>query len=205
MPLSDAIDRIWLPGMELSRCVRAVLSRDTRHCRLDSRQRLAYTPMSPLCTISWRFVGSSERLDGIVGDPALVARQPLRMRFHLGGPRTAAQTWWNPGPVHLMRVAMMPDALRALTGVEPQQLVDRDVDAAEFLPLDWQPWLHAVQDADDDDTRVALIESFLLPRRRARPEPRSGRPLHAASKARSAPASRPVSLNMVSPAASREE
>jgi AraC-like DNA-binding protein len=67
-------------------------------------------------------------------------------------------------------VLLMPDALHLMTGLDVGALVDRVVPAEEWLDEAWQDWLVRMQDATDDEARVARLEAFLLPRwRQARP------------------------------------
>ena len=62
-----------------------------------------------------------------------------------------------------MMLLMQPDALHALTGIDPQAHVNRISDASLVLPTNWLAMCEAVQHAPDDDSRFALIEAFLLP------------------------------------------
>lgn len=161
-------NRLWLPRADLGRCVAAVVSRDTRGCGLSARQRLTHLSVSPLCALSWRLLGTAERFDGVVDDPVGAPRLPVPGPVLFSGPRTRPESWWNPDETHVLFVLFWPDAVQALTGLEPRDLLDRDLDAAACLPADWTALLQAVWAATDDEHRVALIEDFLGPRWRAR-------------------------------------
>jgi AraC-like DNA-binding protein len=59
---------------------------------------------------------------------------------------------------------LLPDALQALTGLNPAFHVNRFVPLAQALGAPWQAMADAVLAAADDEARVALIEDFLAPR-----------------------------------------
>ena len=61
-------------------------------------------------------------------------------------------------------VLLLPDALHQLTGLEPETLTNRFVDAQAVLPPDWHPMLAAVQSQPDSASRLACLEDFLEPR-----------------------------------------
>jgi AraC-like DNA-binding protein len=91
-------------------------------------------------------------------------QRPMPGRWVLGGPQTRPTSSWCPGPVHGMMVMFMPDALHAMTGLEPAGVADRFVDAAAVLPPDWIAMCERVQDAPGDAQRLAVLEDFLEPR-----------------------------------------
>jgi AraC-like DNA-binding protein len=162
-PISTAHTRLWLPRLALAGCVRAALLRNTIGVELSEAQRYNHFPASPLVSLSWWFTGSSDLLDA--GFPASPhsPRQPCEGRFVIGGPYTRPGITHNRGPVHAMMLLMQPDALHALTGIDPQAHVNRISDASLALPANWLAMCEAVQHASDDDSRFALIEAFLLP------------------------------------------
>jgi AraC-like DNA-binding protein len=168
MPVSAAVNRLWLPRLSLSACVRGVMVRDTRGVMLAEADRLNHFPASPLCSLSWWFSGESEMVDfGQARD----TRCRMPGRFVFAGPHQGPTVSWNPGSVHAMMLVLLPDALHSLTGLEADRWVNRLVDAAQVLPPDWMAMCEAVQSAPDDDARVQVIESFLDPRwQAARPQ-----------------------------------
>jgi AraC-like DNA-binding protein len=117
--------------------------------------------------LSWHLTGRSVSFEDIVDDPLSAPHHPLSADCVVSGPRLRPHSWWDPGPSHRIVVVFWPDALHALTGLDMLSLADRYVPAAQALPSNWQPLLDAVPAAPDDDARVALIESFLLPLWRA--------------------------------------
>ncbi len=158
---SAAVNRLWLPRLSLSACLRGVMTRDTRGLELDDAQRLNRFPASPLCSLSWWFHGEGRMLGF---DEHVGASRPMPGRFVFGGPHRVPTLSWCPGPVHAMMVMLLPDALHRLIGLDPERWVDRIVDAAEVLPPDWLAMCDEVQAAPDDAARVGLIEEFMDPR-----------------------------------------
>jgi AraC-like DNA-binding protein len=160
-PLSRAVDRLWLPRLSLTACVRGVMSRDTRGVELNDTQRLNRFPASPLCSLSWWFHGESRLLP--FGEPPGPGER-MPGRFVFGGPHRVPTQSWCPGPAHAMMLVLLPDALHHLVGLDAERWVNRIVDAAEVLPPDWLVMCEEVQAAPDDAQRVRLIEDFLDPR-----------------------------------------
>lgn len=167
---SEAQSDIWLPRAALSSCVRAVLSRDTRGATLHDAQRYNHFPASPTCAIAWYFSGRGEMLDA--GHPASddSPRSPLGPLIFCG-PFNRPSISWNPGPMHGMILLLLPDALAALTGIDPGLYINRVVPAEEVFDASWLAMCEEVAAAPDDDHRVRLIEDFLHPQwQRARPD-----------------------------------
>lgn len=151
--------QLWLPHWSLSHCVRAVVSRSTlgvgRHWPAEWHHN--HFPASPLCTISWFFSGHSELLEP--------GQAPQRLpQVSLAGPFTQPTHSRNSPEGHGMMLMLMPDALQALTGIDPARHLNRFVPLAEALDVSWQAMADAVLSAPDDATRVTLIENFLMPR-----------------------------------------
>jgi AraC-like DNA-binding protein len=174
LPLAHAFDEalipsgtLWLPRASLTACMRGTMVRNTLGADLSDAQRINHFPASPLCSLSWWFTGHSVTLEpaqpgqmGTLSDP----QRPLPGTWVLGGPQTRPVSSWCPGPVHGMMVMFMPDALHAMTGLEPAELTDRFVDAATVLPPEWLAMCRQVQDAPDDAQRLVALEDFLEPR-----------------------------------------
>ncbi len=168
--------QLWLPRPSLSACVRGTLVRSTLGHDLSDAQRINRFPASPLCSLSWWLAGRSESLvpmqPGTMPDLDNSRSEPIAGRWVLAGPQTRPSTSWSPRPTHAMMVMFMPDALRLLTGLEPEALADRMVAAEALLSPDWLAMCQAVQDQADDAARMDCIESFLEPRWQAcRPGP----------------------------------
>lgn len=167
---SEAQSNLWLPRAGLSSCVRAVVSRDTRGVALSEAQRYNHFPAAPTCAIVWYFSGHGELLDS--GCPA--CEKSPRTAFGpliFGGPFNRPTISWNPGPMHAMMLLLLPDALAALTGIDPGDYINRALPAEEVLDASWMAMCKAVEAAADDETRAQLIGDFLYPLwQRARPD-----------------------------------
>ena len=83
----------------------------------------------------------------------------------LCGPQTRPVSTWCPGPVHSKMVLMMPDALRAIAGLQVRDPIYRFFDASNLLPPNWLSIFQQVQYAPDDARRMQALEDFLEPRR----------------------------------------
>jgi AraC-like DNA-binding protein len=150
------------PRLSLGSCVRAFVARSTVACDLESGQRLNHLPASPACAVTWFFKGSAIWAED--GTPAA--------RIAFCGPRTKPVTSVNPGPVETLTMLIMPDALHALTGLQPAPLVDRSLDAADVFPPEWLAGLNAVFDEASLVDRVRVIEDLLETRWRTVPADR---------------------------------
>ena len=166
-PVSTAVNRLWTPRLSLSACMRGVMLRDTRGLALTPAQRLSYFPASPLCAVHCVFEGQVELLrGGFPARPARLddAREPLPTGLVLVGPHTQPTVSWNPGPVHVLSLVLMPDALQLLTGLEPSSLLDRVADARTLLPMEWQSLFERLAVLTDAQARVQHLQDFIDPR-----------------------------------------
>ncbi|MDD2180052.1 AraC family transcriptional regulator [Acidovorax sp. D2M1] len=163
MTYSDARSELWLPGSALASCVRGVVARDTLSVALEESQRYNRLPAVPTCTLLWYLQGECHLL--APGAPAQPhsPRTPIAAAT-LCGPFTRPTISWNPGPMHAFSVLLMPDALAHMTGLGTAALLDRIIPAQEVFDAEWQAMFAQVAQAADDEQRVALVESFLLPR-----------------------------------------
>lgn len=166
--------QLWLPRLSLSQCVRAVVSRSTLGIggAWPASWHHNHFPASPLCTLAWFFRGHTELLHP--GQP------PERLPpISLSGPFTAPTQSRNAPEGHAMMLMLLPDAVQALTGLDPAALVNRCVPAEAVLGAEWLAMAGAVRSDPDDATRVARIEAFLAPRWQAlRPGAANPGPLH---------------------------
>ncbi len=168
----DAGTRLWLPPLALAGCVRGVMLRDTRGRGLDAVQRENYFPATPLVQLFWWAEGSSEWL----ATPGFSVPPPERRHapFMFGGPFTLPSHTRNPGEIVAFKLLMLPDAFIALTGIALERHVNQVVDARELLPADWLAWADAMGAAPNDEARLGLLETFLLPRWQALGSERPG-------------------------------
>lgn len=157
---------LWLPRASLSACLRGTIVRSTVGYSLSDAQRINRFPATPLCSLSWWFEGRSEALvpDRPDSTPDLHSpREAYPGRWVLAGPQTRPSASYCAEPTHAMMVMFMPDALHQLTGIEPEALTDRMVDAQTVLPRDWIAMCEDVQRQLDNAARMDCLESFLEP------------------------------------------
>lgn len=158
----DDKTRLWLPPLVLSGCLRGAMLRDTHGRDLRDDERDTYFPASLLMSLlCWR--GSPVEW---LSEPGFVPPPPgfCMTPTVLSGPFTLPSHMRARGPVQGTQLLFFPDAFQALTGIDVQALVNRSVPADRVLPADWSAWADALQVERDDAARLALVESFLLPR-----------------------------------------
>jgi len=155
--------RLWLPPLSLAGCVRAGFLRDTRGLGLQAHELDTYYPASPLVCLTWTFEGSAEWLSspGFMPPTPGFAVWPLTLSGPVSGPTHLRIA---PAGVHGLQLLLLPDAFRALTGLDAGALVNGCVDAATRLPPDWLAWAGSLHAAGDDQARLAAVEAFLAPR-----------------------------------------
>ena len=169
--LCGARSDLWLPRAALSSCLRAVISRDTRGVQLAEGDRYNHFPASPMCSLVWYFSGEAVVLDPHRPAAPDTPGRPLPDRITFCGPFNRPVISRNPGPMHAMMLMLMPDALGQLTGLDPGAFLNRIVPASEVLDASWLALCRAVDEAPDDEARVALIDDFLTPLwRQVRPD-----------------------------------
>lgn len=158
---------LWLPQASLSACVRAVISRDTRGVALAPEQRYNHFPATPMCSLLWYLHGDAELL--VPGDPARSESPgtPLPPASFCG-PFSRPGVSRNSGPMHAFMVLLLPDALSALTGIDPggflNQVAPLDSPFDPVRHADWLAMFQQVAAAPDDEARAQLINDFLQPR-----------------------------------------
>ena len=162
-PISAALNRLWLPRLSLTGCVRAVMSRSTLGLELTDAQRWNHFPATPLCSITWWFAGHSEMLAPDAPARLDSPRHAPPARIVFAGPHNRPSASWNPGPVHGMMLMLLPDALHLLTGMDTTAWLNRMADVREVLPAPWVALCESVTTAPDDDTRVHMLQDFLDP------------------------------------------
>lgn len=147
------------PRLTLASCVRSYMTRSTLGADLSPRQRQNHFPASPLCGVSWLLQGESTIIRR--GDTPLNEVLPAVTFL---GPHTVPSVSANPGPVQAFMMALLPQAVHVLTGVDMATVVNRAVPFESVFDSAWVAMALAVQQASDDATRVQLIEAFLEPR-----------------------------------------
>lgn len=160
-----AAAQLRLPRPALSHCVRAIVVRSTLSLGRHWPQHAHYNhfPASPLCTIGWFFAGHSECLDP--GWPAAPDSPGTRVpQVYFSGPFTRPTISRNSPEGHVLMVMLLPDAVQAMTGLNPADWLNRYAPLDHALGANWRQLSSTVAQAADDDTRIRLIEDFLLPR-----------------------------------------
>jgi AraC-like DNA-binding protein len=164
LPATESI--LWLPEPALASCVRAVIWRDTRGADLCEAQRLNFFGISPYFSLSWMFEGDAEQVEAPTVSQACAAspRRPVPGPIALTGPAGHPRVSYNPGPVRVLMLVFVPDALHHLAGLRGEDWMGRTTDAREALPPDWTPWLDEVLRAASPERALQSIETFLTAR-----------------------------------------
>lgn len=163
--------RLYLPRPSLAHCLRGTLVRDTRGVTLTDAQRFNFFPATPYCAITWFIEGESLEVQDGTRDHERSPRTPYPARIMFNGPFPRPYVSWSRGPLYAFMVGWMPEAMAALTGIDPAAYVNRVAPAHEVLNPRWMDWCQQVQDAPDDMARIQFIESTLDPMwRAARPD-----------------------------------
>ncbi|QTD44424.1 AraC family transcriptional regulator [Ottowia testudinis] len=159
-PARDTRTVLIKPHAELADCARGYVVRSTIGADLQAHERHNFFPAALNCSISWTVHGQTHMVR--LGDCAIGGPAPSPIMF--SGPQTVPSETRNPGPVHFFLCMLLPDAVRALTGLDLQAHTNRHSPLHEVLDGDWRAMAEAVQTARDDAERVKLIEAFLHPR-----------------------------------------
>ncbi len=162
-PFKVTDTHLRLPNLTLSNCVRAYVSRNTAQVALAADEMLNHYPASPLCTFMFTIKGEGELIS--VGDERI--DQKVNERAVVSGPHTLPSVTRNLTEIHGFMVFFMPDALQALTGIDIPSLVNNFRPIAEIFDRDWQRLGDAILAAPDDESRIEILETFLLPRWKA--------------------------------------
>ncbi|WIV98078.1 helix-turn-helix domain-containing protein [Kinneretia aquatilis] len=169
----DTVALLLVPSLALSGCLRACLWRDTTRASgtLSEAQRESHFAATPLCGLTWTLQGGGwEVLEG-------GALLPIEHRALLGGPRSRPVHFRSDGGVRSFMVALQPEALHVLTGLDLSALLDRYVAIEQLLPgEDWRQLNTQMLAARDEQECMALLEAFFLPRWRALQQERTAAP-----------------------------
>ena len=151
------------PSAALAGCVRAYIWRDLA-ALAPTAPRDTRTPASPYPGLMW-LVRGAVTLHECGGRAVCQPFAPIALS---GAHRHAYHSEAEPG-ADFFCIAFQPGALAWLTGIDLQPLTDGVHDARACLPAGdacagWPDWLRAMQAAPGHAARMALCESFLLPR-----------------------------------------
>ncbi|MFZ6647874.1 helix-turn-helix domain-containing protein [Undibacterium sp. TJN25] len=152
---------VHAPRVSLGSCIRAYITRSTLDVALlPEHGRLNHFPPAPLCTIAWYLHGEAELIQ--IGEKAVTQALPTPIVFN--GPRTEPVVSYNPGQVEVFMLALQPEALHLLTGLNMAEYTNRSSAFAQVFDAEWQSMAQAVLKAPDHGSRIALIEAFIEPR-----------------------------------------
>lgn len=149
---------LWLPNPELSHCMRGIASRDTRWCTLLPEQMNNYFPASPMCSLLWYWQGDCAVAPVATDQPGQRQSVP---KICLVGPHSYATVSWNSGPMYALILMLMPDAVVAMTGLDPGAFLDKIIPAEQVLPEPWWSMAQQIYDCADEELAVPLLEQFL--------------------------------------------
>ncbi|MBV8034158.1 helix-turn-helix domain-containing protein [Roseateles sp.] len=154
--------RLWLPPLSLAGCLRGVLLRDTRGLGLQGPALDSYLPATPLMSLYVLARNDAQWLatPGFSVPPPGYSPAPLL----LAGPFTQPTHMRSRGEERCLVLLFLPDALRALTGIDPASWRNLAGDAGPVLPVEWRDWAGSLSRMDSEAAQLAAIEAFLQPR-----------------------------------------
>ncbi|WP_431259634.1 helix-turn-helix domain-containing protein [Roseateles chitinivorans] len=170
------VARLHIPPRALEGCLYAYLWRDLSAVAeqgdtLTDAQCQSWFPATPLCGLSWTVSGRVRELD--VGAESVSdgsddgAPGPWLPASVIGGPRRGPKRFQATSDCRAFMVAIRPEALQAMTGVDLAELKDRMLPLSFIDDPAWRALDAAVLAARDEQTARRTLEDFLLPRWRA--------------------------------------
>ncbi|WP_431264742.1 helix-turn-helix domain-containing protein [Roseateles chitinivorans] len=170
------IARLHIPPRALEGCLYAYLWRDlsaatTQGETLSDAQCQSWFPATPLCGLSWTLSGRVRELD--VGTDGASDRDrdgepgPWLPASVIGGPRGGPKRFQATPDCRAFMVAIRPEALQAMTGIDLAELKDRMLPLSFIDDPAWRALDAAMLAARDEQTARRTLEDFLLPRWRA--------------------------------------
>ena len=159
------VARLRIPSRALEGCVYAYLWRDLAGevagpsaPALTEAQCQSWFPATPLCGLSWTLSGRVREL-GLGGEPGDWLPAGV-----LGGPRSGPRRFQSTPDGRAFMVAIRPEALQAMTGLDIGALKDRMVPLSVIDDPAWRALDAAMREAVDEATARRTLEAFLLPR-----------------------------------------
>ncbi|HEY1398710.1 AraC family transcriptional regulator [Roseateles sp.] len=174
------VARLHIPPRALEGCLYAYLWRDlsaaaTNGEALTDAQCQSWFPATPLCGLSWTLSGRVRELDigtdaardvdvgtDIDGNPG-----PWLPASVIGGPRGGPKRFQATPDCRAFMVAIRPEALQAMTGIDLAELKDRMLPLSFIDDPAWRALDVAMLAARDEQTARRTLEDFLMPRWRA--------------------------------------
>ncbi|WP_431049710.1 helix-turn-helix domain-containing protein [Roseateles sp. L2-2] len=170
------VARLHIPPRALEGCLYAYLWRDLSAANeqgdtLTDAQCQSWFPATPLCGLSWTLSGRVRELavreEGASGRNGDGESGPWLPSSVIGGPRGGPKRFQATSDCRAFMVAIRPEALQAMTGVDLGQLKDRMLPLSFIDDPAWQALDAAMLAAPDEQTARRTLEDFLLPRWRA--------------------------------------
>jgi AraC-like DNA-binding protein len=156
-PLRSPVTRLYQPRVEVSPFVRAFILRDTRGSALQGEQLLNRFPASPHCLLIWFLDGEVELLHDAGGQRGVLISGCVASGCH-----TQPAVSRSRGEVRTFMAMFYPDAFHALFGVDLALLQNRSLPARDVLPQRALELVDAVEAAQSDDERQAIIERCVM-------------------------------------------
>lgn len=152
--------QLILPSAGLASCVRGYVTRSTLGQTQPTDVRKSHLPAALTCAITWFIEGKSTLLQAAgLGE---TSQTPQPVVFN--GPRTQDLVSEDRGPVQSFMVLLMPDAVRALAGLDISAHVNRFSAMTDAFDVAWHRMAQTVLEAPNDALRIQRIEEFLEPR-----------------------------------------
>lgn len=174
------VARLHIPPRSLEGCLYASLWRDlsaaaTQGETLSDAQCQSWFPATPLCGLSWTLsgrvrelgIGTEAARDVDAGTDVDGAPGPWLPASVIGGPRAGPKRFQATPDCRAFMVAIRPEALQAMTGVDLAELKDRMLPLSFIDDPAWHALDAAMLAARDEQTARRTLEDFLLPRWRA--------------------------------------
>lgn len=154
--------RLWLPPLALAGCLRGVVLRDTRGLGLRGDALDSFMPATPLMSLYVLQSNEGQWLPTLGFSQPPPGYEPAALL--LAGPFTRPTHMRSRGEERGLVLLFLPDALRALTGLDPAALCNQARNAGDCLPPDWVAWCERLRALDDEGAQLAAVQDFLLPR-----------------------------------------
>lgn len=147
----------------MASCIRAIMMRDTSGIALSDEQRYNRFPVNPGCILLWTIKGEFQLLEPGDQEDRGRARNAVPA-LTMWAPSTRPHSAWNPSECHSFALVLLPDAFAALTGISPEDYLNKVVALDTLLDETWLAWCREVLHAPDDKARIQLVMRFLQPR-----------------------------------------
>jgi AraC-like DNA-binding protein len=111
----------------------------------------------------WIFEGQGAQLPFTTQARTLEGAIATDSRILFVGPHNQPSLTYSFGGARILQVMLMPDALQAITGIEPQLYLNRSLPVQAVLPFNWLTMCGAVMQASSDEQQMQCVQDFLDP------------------------------------------